>query len=52
MLIVRELSAGLYYGRKGRFSDGTVFDTCEYHPEQSSGSRALPSSSRGGGTGG
>ncbi len=32
VLIVRELSAGLYYGRKGRFSDGTVFDTCEYHP--------------------
>ena len=34
VLIVRELSAGLYYGRKGRFSDGTVFDTCEYHPRQ------------------
>jgi 3-isopropylmalate dehydrogenase len=32
LLIVRELSAGLYYGRKGTFSDGTVFDMCEYHP--------------------
>ena len=34
LLIVRELSGGLYYGRKGSFSDGTVFDTCEYHPSQ------------------
>jgi 3-isopropylmalate dehydrogenase len=32
VLIVRELSAGLYYGRKGTLSDGTVFDMCEYHP--------------------
>jgi 3-isopropylmalate dehydrogenase len=34
ILIVRELSAGLYYGRKGVRDDGTVFDTCEYHPAQ------------------
>ena len=34
LLIVRELSAGLYYGHKGSFSDGTVFDMCEYHPSQ------------------
>jgi 3-isopropylmalate dehydrogenase len=34
VLIVRELSGGLYYGRKGRFSDGTAFDTCEYSPAQ------------------
>jgi 3-isopropylmalate dehydrogenase len=34
VLIVRELSAGLYYGRKGRFADGTAFDTCEYSPWQ------------------
>ena len=34
VLIVRELSAGLYYGQKGTRDDGTVFDTCEYHPRQ------------------
>lgn len=34
LLIVRELSGGLYYGRKGRHADGTAFDTCEYHPSQ------------------
>jgi 3-isopropylmalate dehydrogenase len=34
VLIVRELSGGLYYGRKGRFEDGTAFDTCEYSPFQ------------------
>jgi 3-isopropylmalate dehydrogenase len=34
LLIVRELSGGLYYGRKGSLSDGTVFDTLEYHPDQ------------------
>ncbi len=34
VLIVRELSGGLYYGRKGRLDDGTAFDTCEYHPRQ------------------
>jgi 3-isopropylmalate dehydrogenase len=34
VLIVRELSGGLYYGRKGRFSDGTAFDMCEYAPWQ------------------
>jgi 3-isopropylmalate dehydrogenase len=34
VLIVRELSGGLYYGQKGRRADGTAFDTCEYHPGQ------------------
>ena len=34
VLIVRELSGGLYYGQKGRRPDGTAFDTCEYHPDQ------------------
>jgi 3-isopropylmalate dehydrogenase len=34
VLIVRELSGGLYYGRRGTLSDGTVFDTCEYAPWQ------------------
>jgi 3-isopropylmalate dehydrogenase len=34
LLIVRELSGGLYYGRKGRLTDGTAFDTCEYSPAQ------------------
>ena len=34
VMIVRELSGGLYYGRKGRLSDGMAFDTCEYHPWQ------------------
>jgi 3-isopropylmalate dehydrogenase len=34
VLIVRELSGGLYYGQKGRRPDGTAFDTCEYHPAQ------------------
>lgn len=34
LLIVRELVGGLYFGRRGVLSDGTVFDTCEYHPDQ------------------
>jgi 3-isopropylmalate dehydrogenase len=34
LVIVRELVAGLYYGRRGTLTDGTVFDTCEYHPDQ------------------
>ena len=34
LLIVRELVGGLYYGRRGVLADGTVFDTCEYHPTQ------------------
>jgi 3-isopropylmalate dehydrogenase len=34
MLIVRELVGGLYFGAKGVREDGTVFDTCEYHPRQ------------------
>jgi 3-isopropylmalate dehydrogenase len=33
-VIVRELVAGLYYGARGVRPDGTVFDTCEYHPAQ------------------
>ena len=34
VLIVRELVGGLYYGARGVREDGTVFDTCEYHPSQ------------------
>ena len=34
ILIVRELVGGLYFGRRGTLEDGTVFDTCEYHPKQ------------------
>ena len=34
LLIVRELVGGLYFGRRGVLADGTVFDTCEYHPSQ------------------
>jgi 3-isopropylmalate dehydrogenase len=34
LLVVRELVGGLYYGRRGVLDDGTVFDTCEYHPSQ------------------
>jgi 3-isopropylmalate dehydrogenase len=34
VMIVRELSGGLYYGRKGRLTDGMAFDTLEYHPWQ------------------
>ncbi len=34
MLIVRELIGGLYFGARGVRDDGTVFDTCEYHPSQ------------------
>ena len=34
LLIVRELVGGLYYGARGTRADGTVFDTCEYHPSQ------------------
>jgi 3-isopropylmalate dehydrogenase len=34
LVIVRELVAGLYYGPRGVLADGTVFDTCEYHPSQ------------------
>jgi 3-isopropylmalate dehydrogenase len=30
MLIVRELTGGLYFGAKGTRDDGTWFDTCEY----------------------
>jgi 3-isopropylmalate dehydrogenase len=31
---VRELVGGLYFGTRGTRDDGTVFDTCEYRPEQ------------------
>jgi 3-isopropylmalate dehydrogenase len=34
LLIVRELVGGLYFGAHGIREDGTVFDTCEYHPSQ------------------
>ena len=34
ILIVRELVGGLYFGARGVRPDGTVFDTCEYHPSQ------------------
>jgi 3-isopropylmalate dehydrogenase len=34
ILIVRELVGGLYYGERGVRADGTVYDTCEYRPEQ------------------
>jgi 3-isopropylmalate dehydrogenase len=34
LLIVRELVGGLYFGARGTREDGTVFDTCEYHPRQ------------------
>src|SRR4051794_9896950 len=34
LLVVRELVGGLYFGARGVRDDGTVFDTCEYHPRQ------------------
>jgi 3-isopropylmalate dehydrogenase len=34
LLVVRELVGGLYFGARGEREDGTVFDTCEYHPVQ------------------
>jgi 3-isopropylmalate dehydrogenase len=34
LVIVRELVGGLYYGARGVREDGTVYDTCEYHPRQ------------------
>ena len=34
LLIVRELVSGIYYGARGTRADGTVYDTCEYHPDE------------------
>ncbi len=34
LVIVRELVGGIYFGARGVREDGTVFDTCEYHPSQ------------------
>jgi 3-isopropylmalate dehydrogenase len=34
LVIVRELVGGVYFGARGVRDDGTVFDTCEYHPAQ------------------
>ncbi len=34
LLIVRELLGGIYYGARGVREDGTVYDTCEYRPDQ------------------
>jgi 3-isopropylmalate dehydrogenase len=34
LVVVRELVGGLYFGARGTREDGTVFDTCEYHPTQ------------------
>ena len=34
LLVVRELVGGLYFGARGVRDDGTVFDTCEYHPSE------------------
>src|SRR5262252_4875856 len=34
LLIVRELTGGLYYGASGTREDGVVYDTMEYRPEE------------------
>jgi len=34
LVIVRELLGGIYYGARGVREDGTVFDTCEYRPDE------------------
>ncbi len=34
LLIVRELVGGIYFGASGIREDGTVYDTCEYHPRE------------------
>jgi 3-isopropylmalate dehydrogenase len=34
LLVVRELVGGIYFGASGVREDGTVFDTCEYRPDQ------------------
>ena len=32
--VFKKREKALYYGRRGTLSDGTVFDVCEYHPDQ------------------
>lgn len=34
LLIVRELTSGIYFGERGRHPDGSAFDTCDYTPAQ------------------
>ena len=34
LIVVRELVGGIYFGASGVRADGTVFDTCEYRPDQ------------------
>jgi 3-isopropylmalate dehydrogenase len=34
LIVVRELTGGLYFGAKGTRDDGTWFDTCEYTREE------------------
>lgn len=34
LLIVRELTGGIYFGDKGRNEDGSAYDTCEYSIEE------------------
>src|SRR5262249_53348217 len=34
LIVVRGHGGGLYFGKRGVRADGTVFDTCEYHPDQ------------------
>ena len=42
LLVVRELTGGIYFGKSGRDGDA-AFDTCEYTRRKSSGSPAPPS---------
>lgn len=34
LLVVRELTGGIYFGDKGQREDGTSYDTCEYSAEE------------------